>query len=46
MSREKMKTEVRREQIATAALQLIARRDVRGLSVAGIVRQQKDTHYE
>jgi AcrR family transcriptional regulator len=39
MNTEKMKTEVRREQIATAALQLIARRGVRGLSMAGIARQ-------
>jgi AcrR family transcriptional regulator len=39
MKNEKMKTEVRREQIATAALQLIARRGVRGLSIAGIARQ-------
>lgn len=39
MKNEKLKTEVRREQIATAALQLIARRGVRGLSIAGIARQ-------
>lgn len=39
MKNEKLKTEVRREQIATAALQLIARWGVRGLSIAGIARQ-------
>ena len=39
MKNEKLKTEIRREQIATAALQLIARRGVRGLSIAGIARQ-------
>lgn len=39
MKNEKLKTEVRKEQIAAAALQLIARRGVRGLSIAGIARQ-------
>ena len=39
MKNEKIKTEIRREQIASAALQLIARRGVRGLSIAGIARQ-------
>lgn len=39
MKNEKMKTEVRREQIAAAALQLIARRGMHGLSIAGIARQ-------
>ena len=39
MKNEKLKTEIRREQIATAALQLIARRGVRGLRIAGIARQ-------
>lgn len=39
MKNEKMKTEVRQEQIAAAALRLIARRGVRGLSIAGIARQ-------
>lgn len=39
MKNDKMKTAVRQEQIAAAALQLIARRGVRGLSIAGIARQ-------
>lgn len=39
LKNSKMKTNIRREQITTAALQLIARRGVRGMSIAGIARQ-------
>ncbi|MBM3881322.1 MAG: TetR/AcrR family transcriptional regulator [Verrucomicrobia bacterium] len=38
MANEKEKTEVRREQIARAALDVMARRGVRGLSVAALAR--------
>jgi AcrR family transcriptional regulator len=39
MAREKLDTEIRQEQIAQAALSLIASRGIRGLSVAAVARR-------
>ncbi len=39
MAREKLDTEIRQEQIAQAALSLIASRGIKGLSVAAVARR-------
>ena len=39
MAEEKLDTQVRRQQIAEAALELVANRGLRGLSVAAVARR-------